>query len=140
MRQLATAAAVLIVLAVPVMTWWLIGDQSTTRPSNADYVLRPPFRFGNKATRALGVGALAVAVAAAALLIGASASHSFDPSWWWVVGPLLLLGTLLAVGWRVFTAGVVGANIGAGLFAFFAGPVILALVGWVIFAAIGLLN
>src|SRR5215469_7605956 len=140
MSQLATAAAVLIVLAVPVVTWWLTGDQSTTRPNNADYVLRPPFRFSNKATRALGAGALAVTVAAATLLIGASASHSFDLRWWSVIGPLMLLGILLAVGWRVFTAGVVGANIGAGLFAFLAGPVILALVGWVIFAAIGLLN
>jgi hypothetical protein len=29
MRQLATVAAVLIVLAVPVVTWWLVGNQST---------------------------------------------------------------------------------------------------------------
>jgi len=140
MRQLATAAAVLIVLAAPVMTWWLVGDQSTASPDKADYVFRPPFRFTNKAARALGTGALVVTVAAAALLISASASHSFDLRWWSVVGPLLLLGMLLALGWRVLTAGVVGANIGAGLFAFFVGPVILALVGWVIFAAISLLN
>jgi len=140
MRQLATAAAVLIVLAAPVMTWWLVGDQSTTSPDNADYVFRPPFRFSTKATRALGAGALVVTVAAAALLISASASHSFDPRWWSVVGPLLLLGILLALGWRVLTAGVVGANIGIGLFVFFVGPVILALIGWVIFAAISLLN
>lgn len=140
MRQLATAAAVLIVLAVPVVTWWLVGDQSTTRPDNADYVLRPPFRLSHKATRAMGTGALVVTVAAAASLIGASASHSFDPSWWSVVGPLLLLGILLGLGWRVFTAGVIGANIGAGLFVFFVGPVILALAGWVIFRTISLLN
>jgi hypothetical protein len=139
MRQLATAAAVLIVLAVPVVAWWLIGDQSTTSPENADYVLRPPFHFSSKATRALGVGALVVSVAAAASLIGASASHSFDPSWWSVIGPLLL-GILLALGWRVFTAGVVGANIGAGLFVFLVRPVILALAGWVIFRTISLLN
>src|SRR5260370_26469891 len=110
MRQLATAAAVLIVLAVRVVTWWLIGDQSTTSPENADYVVQPPLRLSNKATRALGIGALVVSVAAAASLIGASASHSFDPSWWSVIGPLLLLGILLALGGRVVTPGVVGAN------------------------------
>lgn len=140
MRQLATAAAVLIVLAVPVVAWWLIGDQSTASPENADHVVQPPFRLSNKATRALGIGALVVSVAAAALLIGASASHSFDLSWWSVVGPLLLLGILLALGWRVFTAGVVGANIGAGLFVFFVGPVVLGLAGWVIFRTISLLD
>ncbi|HXB48581.1 MAG TPA: hypothetical protein VNW50_12545 [Streptosporangiaceae bacterium] len=140
MRQLATAAAVLLVLAVPVLTWWLVGDQSTTGPDNADYVLPPLFRVSRRATRALGTGALAVTVVAAALLIGASASHSFDLSWWSVVGPLLLLGILLSLGWRVFTAGVVGANIGAGLFVFIIGPVILALVAWVIFRTISLVN
>lgn len=140
MRQLATVAAVLAVLAVPVVTWWLVGDQSTTSQDNADYVLRPPFRLSNRATRALGIGALVVTLAAAASLIGASASHSFDLSWWSVVGPLLLLGILLGLGWRVFTAGVIGANIGAGLFAYFFGPVILVLVTWVIFRTISLLT
>jgi hypothetical protein len=138
MRQLATAAAVLLVLAVPVVTWWLAGDQSTTSPDNADYVLRPRFRVGSRTTRALGTGTLAVTLVAAALLIGASASHSFDLSWWSVIGPLLLLGVLLGLGGRIFTAGVVGANIGAGLFVFFVGPVILALVAWVIFRTISL--
>lgn len=51
MRQLATAAAVLFVLAVPVVTWWLVGDQSTTSPNNADYVLPPLFRVSRRATR-----------------------------------------------------------------------------------------
>ena len=140
MRQLATVAAVLVVLAVPVVTWWLVGDQSTTSPDNADYVLRPPFRLSNRATRALGIGALVVALAAAASLIAASANHGFDPNWWSVVGPLLLLGTLLGLGWRVGTAGVIGANIGAGLFALFIGPVILVLIAWVIFRTISLLS
>jgi hypothetical protein len=140
MRQLATVAAVLLVLAVPVATWWLVGDQSTTSSDNADYLLRPPFRFSNRVTRALGTGALAVTVAAATLLIVASASHSFNPKWWSLVGPLLLLGILLGLGWRVLTAGVIGANIGAGLFVFAAGPVMLALVGWVIYRTLSMLG
>ena len=139
-NQLALAAAVLAVLAVPVVTWWLTGDQSTTNPDNADYVLRPPFRLSARATRALGTGALVVTVVAAAFLIAASASHSFDLSWWSVVGPLLLLGIFLGLGLRIFTAGVIGANIGAGLFVFFIGPAMLALVAWVIFRTISLLR
>jgi hypothetical protein len=140
MRQLATAAAVLAVLAVPAVTWWLAGDQSTASPDNADYVLRPQFRLGARATRALGTGALVVSVVAVAFLIAASASHSFDLSWWSVVGPLLLLGILLGLGSRILTAGVIGANIGAGLFVFFIGPVMLALAAWVIFRTINLLS
>src|SRR5258708_20545174 len=111
MRNPARPAAVLNALAVPAAPWWLIGDQSTTGPENADYVVQPPLRLSNKATRALGIGALVVSVAAAASLIGASASHSFDPSWWSVIVPLLLLGILLALGGRVFTPAVVAGNL-----------------------------
>ena len=55
MRQLATAAAVLLVLAVPVVTWWLVGDQSTTSPNNADYVLPPLLRVKDPSRSAAGV-------------------------------------------------------------------------------------
>jgi hypothetical protein len=133
-------AAIVLILAVPVVTWWLVGDQSTTKPDNADYVVRPPFRMSKGVTRVVGAASLTLALAAAAWLIYASASASFDNRWWSVIGPMLLLGVLLGVGWRVFTAGVVGANIGAGIFAFVAGPVILAIVAWVIFRTVTLLS
>jgi hypothetical protein len=59
-----------------------------------------------------------------------------------VVGawPLLLIGVLIGFGWRVFTAGVTGANIGAGLFIFFAGPVIVALLACAVFRSVTLLR
>jgi hypothetical protein len=40
----------------------------------------------------------------------------------------------------VFTAGVIGAKIGAGLFMIFFGPVIVALLGWAIFRTFILLH
>jgi hypothetical protein len=47
---------------------------------------------------------------------------------------------LAGFGWRVFTAGVIGANIGAGLYAFFVGPVIAALLVWAVFRSVTLLH
>ena len=134
------AAAMVLGLAVSVVTWWLIGDLSTARPDNADYVIRPLVRIGAGAARVLGIVSLVLALAAAAWLSWASVHSGFDLRWWSVIGPLLALGILLGLGWRVFTAGVVGANIGAGLYAFLVGPIIVALVGWAIFRMITLLH
>lgn len=134
------AAAIVLGLAVPVVTWWLIGDLSTARPDDADYVIRPLVRISAGAARVLGIVSLVLAVAAAGWLSWASVHSGFDLRWWSVLGPLLALGMLLGLGWRVFTAGVIGANIGAGLYAFFVGPIILALAGWVVFRIITLLH
>jgi hypothetical protein len=81
-----------------------------------------------------------VAIAAALLLTWASLRHRLDLRWWSVLGPLLLAGVLAGFGWRVFTAGVIGANIGAGLQAFFVGPVIAALLVWAVFRSVTLLR
>jgi hypothetical protein len=140
MSQLAVAAAIVLVLAVTIVTWWQIGDQSSTTPDNADYVIRPPFRLSAAAERAVGTSSAALGIVAALWLIWASLGHGFRPAWWSVAGPLLLLGMLLGTGWRVFSAGVIGANIGAGLFVFVAGPVIVAVLAWVIFRTTVLLQ
>jgi hypothetical protein len=137
---LTVAAAMVLGAAVPVVTWWLIGDLSTTRPDNADYVIRPLVRVSPGAARVLGIVSLVLAIAAAAWLSWASLHSGVDLRWWSVAGPLLALGMLLGLGWRVFTSGVIGANIGAGLYAVFIGPIILALAGWVAFRVITLLH
>jgi hypothetical protein len=134
------AAAIVLGLAVPVVTWWLIGDLSTTRPETADYVIRPLVRISPAAARVGRIVSFVLAIAASAWLSWASVRGGFDLRWWSVIGPLLALGMLLGLGWRVFTAGVIGANIGAGLYTFFVGPIILALAGWVIFRMITLLH
>ena len=138
--HVSQAAAVALVLAVPVVTWSLVGDQSTTGPDNADYVIRPVFRVSAGEPRVLRIVSLVLAIAAAAWLSWASVHNGFDLRWWSVIGPLLPLGILLGLGWRVFTAGVIGGNIGAGLYAFFAGPVMLALLVWAVFRTVTLLQ
>jgi hypothetical protein len=101
-------AAAALVLAVPVVTWWLAGDQSTVPVSaNPDYVIRP-FGISPALERALGRGSVLVAIAAALLLTWASLRYGLDPRWWSVLGPLLLAGVLTGFGWRLFTAGVIG--------------------------------
>jgi hypothetical protein len=85
-------AAAALVLAVPVVTWWLAGDQSTVPVSaNPDYVIRP-FGISPALERALGRGSVLVAIAAALLLTWASLRYGLDPRWWSVLGPLLLAG------------------------------------------------
>jgi hypothetical protein len=139
-KWLVPLAAAALLLAVPVMTWWLVGDQSTVPLSaDPDYFIRP-FHISPALERVLGYGSVLVAIIAALLLTWASLRYGLDPRWWSVLGPLLLIGVLTGFGWRVFTAGVIGANIGAGLFIFFAGPVIVALLAWAVFRSVTLLR
>ncbi len=55
---------------------------------------------------------------------------SADLRWLAVVLPLLAAAVLLGWGWRVLTAGVIGANIGAGLVVAFGGPLVVAALLW----------
>ena len=140
MKWLVPLAGATLLLAVPVMTWWLVGDLSTVPlSSDPDYFIRP-FRISPALERVLGWGSVLVAIVAALLLTWASLRKGLDPRWWSVLGPLLLIGVLVGFGWRVFTAGVIGANIGAGLVTFFAGPVIAVLLAWAVFRSVTLLR
>src|SRR5215472_10703076 len=96
-----------------VATWYLVGDQSTTSPEHADYVIRP-IRMSRQLERVIGVGGLLLTILAAAVLAWASVRHTFDLRWWLVIGPATAASALAGLVWRVFTAGVIGANIGAG--------------------------
>jgi hypothetical protein len=139
-KWLVPLAAAALLLAVPVATWWLVGDQSTVPLSaDPDYFIRP-FRISPALERAWGLGSVLMAIAAGLLLTCASLRHDLDLRWWSVLGPLLAVGVLIGFGWRVFTAGVIGANIGAGLLTFFVGPIIAALLAWAVFRSVTLLR
>lgn len=56
--------------------------------------------------------------------------HLFDARWWSVLVPLMAAGFITGAGWRVMTAGVIGANIGAGLVVLFGSPLVAALLVW----------
>jgi hypothetical protein len=86
-KWLAPLAGATLLLAVPVMSWWLVGDQSTVPlSSDPDYFIRP-FHISPALERVLGWGSVLVAIVAALLLTWASLRHVLDPRWWSVLGP-----------------------------------------------------
>jgi hypothetical protein len=101
-----------LAVASPALTWWAVGPLGAQWP---DHELGP-FHVSLLLERiALGV-ALALTVAAA---VGISlptlrrrARRTVSP---WTAPCLVAPGVVGAIGWRVETAGGVGANIGAGL-------------------------
>jgi hypothetical protein len=129
-------AAVLLVLSTPVATWWLIGDQSTV-PAGAepDYAIRP-WNISPAAAGTAGITSLLLATAMTVLIARATALRKLDRRWWAVLIPLLVAGILAGAGWRVMTAGGIGANIGAGLYVMFVGPIFAGLVAWAVAATV----
>jgi len=123
-----SVAAVALIAAVPVATWWAVGDPSTDLP-DPDYQIRP-LDIGQTTEQIAGVIATVLAAAAVVALVGAGRAGRFDRRWWPVLVELVLAGALCGVGWRVLTAGVIGANIGAGLVLWVGAPMVAALVGW----------
>lgn len=94
---------------------WLFGDMSAEGVPSSDRIL-DPLPLSDSAERALGVAAaivvaLGVAAAVSAVLSGGRAQRTAA-----TVMPLVALAVFLAFGYRVMTASVAGANVGAGLF------------------------
>ncbi len=95
--------------------------------SELDYAYQP-WGIGDGVAAVVGGLALVLAgVGAAVLMRGA-----MDRRWWGVLGPLVVVGLMVGVGWRVLTAGVVGANIGAGMLIIFGTPVAAGLLLWAV--------
>ncbi|MEU1618123.1 hypothetical protein ABZ479_12600 [Streptomyces sp. NPDC005722] len=128
-----TAAAAALIVTAPVATWGLMGRQDAAgfEPAELDYMVRP-FGIPEGAETAIGAAAAVLATAAAVLLGRASrpGPDRFDGRWWAVIGPLAAAGVLTGAIWRTVTAGVIGANIGAGLAILLGGPVVAGLVLW----------
>jgi hypothetical protein len=148
-KAVQVIAAIAVVVGTTVVAWWAIGDQSTTGPRVASHP-PPLFRFEEGAERpaalrgewradhllepwAISLGteraiALAAAVAAG---VGATvlvlARPTLDRAWWAVIAMVGAVGVGIAFTHRLLTAGVDGANIGAGLVIIFGGPVAVVL-------------
>ncbi|MGH3738376.1 MAG: hypothetical protein ACRDT6_22635 [Micromonosporaceae bacterium] len=120
-------AAAALLLAVPVATWWLVGDLSEVPESaDPDYLVRP-WQLG-ALEPVLGALGLTVVLLTGAWLV--RRAHRFDQRWWLVWCALLLAGLVVGFGWRVVTAASIGANIGAGLVLLFGTPFLGVLLLW----------
>jgi hypothetical protein len=74
------------------------------------------------------------------VLLWFTVRHLFDARWWSVLVPLMAAGFIAGAGWRVMTAGVIGANIGAGLVVLFGSPLVAALLVWAVARSIYLVH
>ncbi|MFC9507822.1 hypothetical protein [Streptomyces sp. NPDC057002] len=127
------SAGVALALGVPVAAWGLMGQQNYDGlpASELDYAYQP-WDIGDGVAAVVGGLALVLAGAGAAVLVRAARSGALDRRWWGVLGPLMVVGLLAGVGWRILTAGVIGANIGAGMLIIFGTPVAAGLLLWAV--------
>ena len=130
-RGTLLAATGALVAAVPVAAWGLMGQQNAAGlpASQLDHAFQPLGVPDGLAT-VLGVIALLLAGVGGALLARASWQGGLDVRWWGVLAPLVMAGLLVGVGWRVITAGVIGANIGAGFVTLVGGPLVAGMLVW----------
>ena len=131
-RWAALPPAAGLVLTFPVATWWLVGDQSTVSASaHPDFAFRP-FDVSRGVEHAAGRASVLLAAAMLLLLVWFTVRHLFDARWWSVLVPLMAAGFITGAGWRVMSAGVIGANIGAGIVVLFGVPLVAALLVWAV--------
>ncbi|MFC7841796.1 hypothetical protein [Streptomyces sp. NPDC057382] len=130
-RGMLGAAGAAVVGGVPVAAWGLMGrqDYDGLPADELDYAFQP-WDVGDGVAAGVGGIGLLVAVAGAVVLARGARRGAMDPRWWSVVGPLVVVGLMAGAGWRILTAGVVGANIGARLVIILGAPVAAALVVW----------
>jgi hypothetical protein len=111
-------------LVAPILTWWAIGDVSTTKGLGAFHTFGP-YHVNPHAEFVVGCLAAVLAVAALVVLVVPVARRGRDGRSWGAVACLCGAGALGAACWRLQTAGVDGANIGGGLL-LIVGPVLIA--------------
>ena len=126
-RTRHVTAAVTLVLATPVAVWWAVGDVSSKGFDDLDYMVRP-VQLAPLVEAVIGGVAVVLVVASAAVLGHALYRGRVRRAWSATVIPLCAAGAVVGAGWRVVTAGGIGANIGGGLVVLFGGPLVVALI------------
>jgi hypothetical protein len=126
-RRAALVAVACILVALPVSTWWIVGDLA--EEGGVDYMFHPP-DISKTETRVIGVTATAVLIAGAVVVLGLARRGMLGIADLRTAVPLAAVGIYLGLGYRVVTAATDGANIGGGLvfmFGIFFVPVMLLL-------------
>ena len=121
---LRVAAAVVSSSATVPVAAWLVGDLSYQGPVD------PRFPYLDYLYRPFPLSAAAHAVAATIgllVLLPAAVTAASKPGLRLALVCLIGAGALTGLLYRTMTAGVIGANIGAGLAMMFGGPLLLAL-------------
>lgn len=132
-RFLPTAG---IALATPFLVWFAIGDRSFRGTGGVGLSHGyGPYQVGPESGYIVGGTAVVVAAASLAALVIRSRHGAADKRTWAVVAALAMAGAVAAAGWRVMTAGGVGANIGAGFVLLLAPMLIAGLLVWAIWLA-----
>jgi hypothetical protein len=112
---------------MPVVVWWAVGDLSAPEAKaipDPDYQIHP-FDSAPITERVVGVGAVVLVAVSVVALVVALWTRRMDRLWWPVLLQVSLAGAVCGVGWRVLTAAVIGANIGAGFVILFGGPLVV---------------
>jgi hypothetical protein len=114
----------------PVVTWWLVGDLSEpVDPTQADCVVHP-LKLDPGIEVGPGAAGSLVGSAALVVLTVGTRQRVVDRRLWGVVLPLVVVGMFGGHAYRVMTAAVYGANIGAGMVILIAPGVVLLGLGW----------
>jgi hypothetical protein len=123
-------AAVVLVLATPVVAWWTVGDLSeSVDRTNADYVVHP-LRIDPAIEASLDTTTSILGSASLLILVTGTRRRLIDHRWWGMLLPLVLVGACCGLAFRAMTAGVHGANIGAGMVVLVGPALILLALAW----------
>lgn len=110
----------------PLATAWMIGDLSSRGFARHELdTAFGPYPVSHLTSVLFGTISIMLFVGSAALVIVALAQRRLQKRWIPTGILLLFFGVMLGYVWRVVTAGVIGANIGAGLMIILGGPFLL---------------
>ena len=99
------------ILATPVVVYWWVGDltEAGLATENADFVVTPP-GWSAATVRVAAIGCLGVVLVTAGVLIFAVWQRLLRGEWLGVMAQLAVAGSVVAIGYRVATAGVIGCQ------------------------------